>query len=201
MQPRLIRGRTDRGFTLIEVLIVISILGTIVSSLAFAFVAIVKTSPNIEVRIDDARSTRGLATWLSHDTTSAPPFLPAQAAGGIDISAGANDCMVPGGSNNILHLTWRERGFDTKTYVANYRYVVDGGVARIVRYSCSNSGAGYSTPSAINLTSGLSPATPPVVTPNFVGTDVASVDLLLTAKSGTKVLIETGSRNPVEFYP
>ena len=193
-------GRSDRGFTLIEVLVVISILGTIMSALALAFVAIVKTTPGTETRIDDARSTRGLATWLSHDTTSAPPFLPEQAAGGIDLSSSADDCGVAVG-DNILHLTWLEDGFATTTYVANYRYVVDGDRARVVRYTCAGNGAVFSVPSSINLTSGLAPSTPPAVTPNYVGTEVVSVDLVLTAASGSTVLIETGSRNPVEFYP
>lgn len=193
-------SRSDRGFTLIEVLVVISILGTIMSALAFAFVAIVKTTPGTETRIDDARSTRGLATWLSHDTTSAPPYLPEQAAGGIDLSAAANDCGVAVG-DNILHLTWLEDGFSAKTYVANYRYVVDGDRARVVRYACAGSGAVFSAPSSINLTAGLALATPPEITPNYVGTEVVSVDLLLTAANGSTVLIETGSRNPVEFYP
>ena len=200
MSSRRQGGRSERGFTLIEVLVVISIFGTIMSALTLAFVAIVRTTPGTETRIDDARSTRGLATWLSHDTTSAPPYLPEQAAGGIDLSAGANDCGVAVG-DNVLHLTWLEDGFSTKTYVANYRYVVDGDQARVVRYTCTGNGAVFSAPSSVNLTSGLAPSTPPVITPNYVGTEVVSVDLVLTAASGSKVLIETGSRNPVEFYP
>lgn len=191
---------SDGGFTLVELLVVITVFGTVMSALSLAFVVIVRTTPDTETRIDDARSTRGLATWLSHDTTSAPPFLPAQAAyGGIDLTSGADDCSVALG-DNILHLTWLEDGFGTKTYVANYRYVTTGSESRIVRFSCLDAGVGFSAPVSINLTSGLDPAEQPIVTPNFVGADVASVDLLLTAKSGQKVLIQTGSRNPVEFY-
>ena len=79
--------------------------------------------------------------------------------------------------------------------------VVTDGEARIVRYTCSGSGGTFSSPTSISLTAGLDPATPPSVIPNYVGTEVVSVDLLLTATSGTQVLIETGSRNPVEYFP
>lgn len=203
MTPR--HHRTDQGFTLIEVLVVMVILGIIVSSIAAAFSVIVRVSPNTEVRIDDARSTRGLATWLSHDTTSAPPFLPEHAEGGIEIGQTAtatnNDCGAPGA--NVVHLQWLENGFTNRTFVANYRFVVDGAKARVVRYTCSKTGSGAFGPaSAVNLTSGLDPGIPPVVTPlSVVIGEVYSLKLKLTATSGDKVLIETGSRNPVEFYP
>lgn len=187
----------DHGFTLIEILIVMSILGLIIGSLSAAFVVIVRTSPTTEIRIDDARSTRGLATWLSHDTTSAPPYDTYDDKGWVDTSGGAGECG--GGGSNIVQFSWREEGFATTTFYANYRYVANGAEATVIRFACSVPSASPTT--SVNLTSGLDPIDPPDVVLNKPGTEVESVDFILHAAGGGDVLVETGSRNPVEFYP
>ena len=159
MRIRHTAERDDQGFTVIEVLIVIVVMGTLMSTLAAAIVISLRTAPNTEARLDDARSTRALATWLSYDTTSAPPFLPEQAQGGIDLASTANDCG--GAGANLLHLQWTERSFTPRTYVANYRFVED----EIIRYYCAQSeGDDFVTLSARRLTRGLDPADPPTVT-------------------------------------
>mgnify|MGYP000246919284 CR=1 FL=1 len=73
----------DDGFTLIEVIIVLVILGIVMSSLSLAFSVALRTNPDNESRVDDARSTRSLATWLSYDVSSTPPFVGETAQGGI----------------------------------------------------------------------------------------------------------------------
>ncbi|MDJ0770139.1 MAG: prepilin-type N-terminal cleavage/methylation domain-containing protein [Ilumatobacter sp.] len=202
-------GRSDDGFTLIETLLVISLLSVIVAGMATAFMVIVRTAPDTEIRINDARSTRGLATWLSHDTTSTPRFQPETSQGGIDIDptdTGTNN-RCGGAGTNVLHLRWVEAGFTTQTFVANYRYVVDGDEARVVRYTCSRSGAAAFGPAhEQNLTSGLEPGSPPILALNRVdpldpSSDVESIDLTLTAQSGEQVIVQTGSRNPTQFFP
>jgi prepilin-type N-terminal cleavage/methylation domain-containing protein len=195
----------DRGFTLIELLMVVAMLGIVGSAIAAAFTVIVRTTPQTEIRIDDARSTRALATWLSHDTTSAPRFIPEQAQGGIDVTQAAtpdnNDCG--GAGSNILHLQWTEDGFTDRTFVANYRYVDDGSEGRVVRYTCSRVGAGpFTGTTEQQLTSGLASGDSPVATP-VIGApgEAESIDFRLTALSGETVLVQTGSRNPTEFFP
>ena len=192
---------SDRGFTLIELLIVTVLLGIIMSVLATAVVVSLKTLPATEQRVDDARSTRGLATWLSHDTTSAPRFNPATAQGGLDFSIGANDCLV-GTGDNLLQLKWVEQTSIHQTFVANYRFVTNSGAGTIVRYSCSKTGTGaYSAATSLNLTSNLDPAVPPMLTTTTSGTDVTSITLVLTGESGEVVSVETGTRNPADFFP
>lgn len=197
--------RRDGGFTLIELLMVVTMIGIIASAIAVSFTVIVRTSPQTEIRIDDARSTRGLATWLSHDTTSAPGFIPEQPQGGIDVTQAAtpdnNDCG--GAGSNILHLQWAENGYADRTFVANYRYVDDGVEGRVVRYTCSRVGAGpFTGTSEQKLTSGLASGVSPVATPVMGGPgEATSIDFGLTALSGETVLVQTGSRNPTEFYP
>lgn len=197
--------RSDRaprdGFTLVELLLSMVVLGVIVSSIALAFGVIVRTTPNTEVRIDDARSTRGLATWLAQDTTSTPRFEPEQTQGGFDLSSSRNDCG--GSGSNVLHLSWVEDGLFHRSYVANYRFVIDGDDARVVRYTCWRTGTSgaFGSTESINLTSGLAPSEPPIITLNRDGVgDVESVTFELIAASGEHVLVETGPRNPTEFF-
>jgi prepilin-type N-terminal cleavage/methylation domain-containing protein len=193
---------SDRGFTLIELLIVTVLLGVIMSVLAAAVVVSLKTLPATEQRVDDARSTRGLATWLSHDTTSAPGFDSVTAQGGLDITLAnfPNDCS--GSGKNLLHLTWTEQTSISQTFVANYRFVESGGVGTIVRYSCSKTGTGaYGAATSLNLTSNLDPAVPPTVSTTGTSPDVTSITLVLTGESGEVVSVETGTRNPADFFP
>ena len=135
-------GQRDAGFTLMDVLLVVLIFGVLIAALATAISAAIRVTPGTEDRIDDARSTRALSTYLSHDTTSTPPFSPEQAQGGFDVDSVANpdnnDCGRPG--INIVHMQWTESAPGTVTYVANYRFVVDGAVARVHRSVCSSEG-------------------------------------------------------------
>lgn len=185
----------DGGFTLIELLIVVTIMGVLMSVLSAAFLVIVKSSPSTEVRIDDARSTRGLATWLSHDTTSTPPYQSLNDKGWIDTNPGAGNCG--GSGDNIVEFSWQEVGFTNETFYANYRYVPDGGDASVVRYSCSS----IRPTSSLNLTSGLDPADAPEAVPIVSDGDVIAVNFVLHSSAGEDVIVQTGSRNPVEFYP
>jgi prepilin-type N-terminal cleavage/methylation domain-containing protein len=204
--------RRDGGFTLVELLITIAIQGIIVTAIGTAFVVFIRVAPGTEVRLDDARSTRGLATWLSHDTTSAPPFSTSDPRGWINTSSST---ICPGDGENLLELSWNEDGFSSVTYYATYRGVVANGELSIVRFTCTDSGSGAVGTGGINLTSGLDP------TPwDGVGSSrayqyvwawpsrgdlpegcVESVAFYLRANdSGSDVQIVTGSRNPTDSF-
>jgi prepilin-type N-terminal cleavage/methylation domain-containing protein len=194
---------TDRGFTLIELLIVIVLLGVIMSVLATAIVVSLKTLPATEQRVDDARSTRGLATWLSHDTTSAPRFNPeVPGQGGLDFTSGGNSNDCGGSGINLVHLQWSEQTSINQTFVANYRFVESGGVGTVVRYACSKTGTGaFGAATSLNLTSNLDPALKPTVSITGTSPNVTSITLTLTGESGEIVSVETGTRNPADFFP
>lgn len=209
------RQTDDRGFTLLEILIVVTIIGLVVTAIATTFIVIVRVTPDTDVRIDDARSTRGMATFLSHDTTSAPPYQNEMDGAGVPQTEGGvivdtslanpdnDDCGVGGADNrNSLHLQWRENATTDRTFVANYRWVVQNGEGSVRRYTCSKVGAGaFGAPTSVRLVSGLSPTVPPIVNLLIDASGEAySVEFILTAPSGAQVTVETGSRNPVEFY-
>ena len=191
----------DGGFTLIEVIIVLVILGIVMSSLSLALSVALRTNPDNQSRVDDARATRSLATWLSYDVSSTPPFVGERAQGGI-VTGQANDCGGPG--SNLLHLKWIEAAPAPVTYVASYRFVVQAdGTGEIVRVSCKRLGTGPWSPSSIqNLTSDLKASAAPTVALAVVGAGpVTKVTFSLTGNTGQSVLVETASRNPADFFP
>lgn len=198
--------RSDGGFTLVELTVSIVIVGTLMGALALATVTILRTSPDNEARIDDARSTRGLSTQLSHDTTSTPPFLPETTQGGFDIdtspTATNNDCG--GDGTNVVHMQWRELTAPGtyETFVANYRFVVNGDEARIHRVTCSDSGSGFTNVSDLTLTPILDPSYVPTanIDRDPVTNEVTVLRFFLVGTRGEGVTIETSSRNPADSF-
>lgn len=194
----------DAGFTLTEMLIVMVLTGVIMAALSAALSVTLRVTPMSEDRIDDARSTRLLSTWLANDTTSTPPFIPEQPIGGFNIDPvndGTNN-LCNGLGDNVIQMRWTETITSSTEYVANYRFVVDGDAARIHRYTCaSEMGDPFTFLAAHSLTPSLDPSQVPSTTvttgPNG---KVTVVSFTLVGISGENVLIETTSRNPSDFF-
>ena len=145
-----IRPRRD-GFTLIEVLIVVSMVAIVTTVLAATVTVVIKSAPPAEVRTDDARSVQGLVTWLPQDIDAAPP-------GGFNRDHAYWPCggSAPADSYNIITAEWSESGALEQRFVASYRYDLTGDGWHMARYSCVASGAGpMGAAERINLTSEL----------------------------------------------
>lgn len=136
----------DGGFTLVELLIVVALMGTVVSALSAVIVTALRATPTTAVRVDDARSVQGLVTWLPQDVDATPPD-------GFDRNPTALPCTgIPTtGSHNVLALRWTERANATTEYAASYRYEFRDGGWRMARYFCVNGGSA----TRINLTKDL----------------------------------------------
>jgi prepilin-type N-terminal cleavage/methylation domain-containing protein len=142
------RARRERGFTLVEVLIVISMIGVLSAGLAAVFSVVVRTTPDAEQRITDARSLKGLVTWIPQDMDATPP-------GGFDDSNAAWPCSgaAPADSHNVIAMSWSEKGDITTRYHASYRYELSNAEWVIARYACEDG-----APAArVNMTSELPP--------------------------------------------
>jgi len=120
----------DAGFTLLEGLIVITLMGVLAVSLSAVITTVLKTSPAAEGRDDDARSLLGLITYMPEDVNSTP-------AGNFDRDeTKVSGCSDPGGGVNLIHMTWQEDIGGGTTYLASYRYIDNGDGYKIYRFYC-----------------------------------------------------------------
>src|SRR5215211_2390797 len=106
-------SRTDRGFTLPELLIVVVLLGLVVSVIGAAFVVIIRTSPSVDARDDDSRSLLGLVNYLPGDVSSTR--VADTVIGNRNTACGAQ----PG--TGLLYLSWTDSASGVTTEV-NYRF-------------------------------------------------------------------------------
>jgi len=122
------RNARDRGMTLIELLISISVLGTIVAVLATAVIVTVRQQPETEARLDVARWEQGLALWLPADLSSASAVTDLQ----TDAPCASAICTF---GVNALQLSWDVGAGAT---VVSYRYgpAGDGTSWQLNRVEC-----------------------------------------------------------------
>ena len=133
------RSPRHSGFTLIEVVITVTMMGLITAVLAAVFSVIVRNTPTQAERVDDARSLLGLTTWIPRDVGST-------AEAGFRRGDFASACSGVPASQGLLELQWSSSLFPTgDLYTTNYRFVDDGPTTgTILRYSCVNGGSATS---------------------------------------------------------
>lgn len=208
MSPPLGRAELrDRGFTLVETIIVIGMIGLISSVLAAVFTVFIRTQPNSENRADTSRTSLGLTTYLPEDVNSTPPTGFSRPSVRDDLNPSTDTDAAGQGTGcaenttsgySLLRLTWSEL---SDSYVANYRLIEGASGSRIVRYSCKNAGP----ETAVNLTGTLAavPATwDPGEAPfkfELVGTNGVRVEV--TTPSGEVVNVDSTSNNPAAVLP
>jgi prepilin-type N-terminal cleavage/methylation domain-containing protein len=198
--------KADRGFTIVEVLIVVTLMGVLSVVLSAAVIVVLRTNPSNAERVDDARVLQGITTWLPQDIDSTPT------AGFVTDPMKAADCAGSHAGTNLLHLTWTETvGASTRTWVANYRHVPNGSIAQIQRITCHGTGTPpYGSDVAVNSASGdVAPlptgwtqgTAPARVTVTTTGGEVTRVEFEVTAVSGKVVRIEAAPKNPAATLP
>src|SRR5688572_21391570 len=137
--------RSD-GFTLVEVLIVVTLLGFIATVIAATFTVIVRTNPVNEERADDARALLNLTRWLPDDVASTytyPYYVTPEHPNGFTVDgsdpACVNPATLPNGGTSLLNLRWYEW---STTYYVDYVWELTGEVVdgrrqgEIARFTC-----------------------------------------------------------------
>lgn len=201
-----VRTRRDDGFTLIELVVSIAMIGIIVPVLAAAFSVIVRTTPSVSDRTDDARTLQGVVTWLPQDVDSTP-------ANGFDTNpAAASGCTASPGTN-LLRMEWSEDvGTGLIRYVTNYRHVLVGSSYYIQRVTCSGVGAGPLGGTSARGASSAMPELPPGwaagqlpfrvnITRDAVTNEVTVVSFEVQTLTGKILRIDSAPKNPANTLP
>jgi prepilin-type N-terminal cleavage/methylation domain-containing protein len=177
--------RSEGGFTLVEMLIVIVISAVLMGGLVGGVMVAIRTYPENAGKLVQSHDAQLLASWLVPDVQSGGP-----ASSAIDTGSGSSSGCTTGvdpSSSNALKLTWS--GFDTPTttFEADYRLVGLSSPFVLTRYFCQNSGPAISTIIGRNI------ATATAINP--VGTNPNRVDVTVTdvGSSGSTFTIPTYS--------
>lgn len=204
MTPVKRRTRSD-GFTLVEVLVSMSVMGLIATVISSVVIVAVKNNPAVQLRTDSALTLQGITTWLPQDVDSTPPTgfntVPTQASG----------CTSSPGVN-VLHMQWSENISGTVTqFIANYRYVASASQNIIKRVTCSGTGSVPLGNTIVQRVTGPLAAMPPAWVPEQLPVDVdveydlagdvtiVTVDLL--SANNQLLRVEAAPKNPANTLP
>jgi prepilin-type N-terminal cleavage/methylation domain-containing protein len=190
----------DGGFTLLELLISIALIGIVMPALAAAFTVVLRTTPSVGERTDNAHTLQGIVTWLAQDIDSTPPT-------GFDLDPTTpSGCTLSPGTN-LLRLEWSENvGSGVVRYVANYRHVLVGSSYFIQRVTCHGIGSG---PLGNAVARSASSALPPipvgwvagqlpfrVIATRDAAGDVTLVSFEVQTLTGQVVRTDSAPKNP-----
>jgi len=147
------RAEGEEGFTLVEVLVAVAILGLIMTPLATAFILALRTTGESSNRIATANDSEILTVYFPPDVHGAGSQAGDVAIGG----AGGTTCS---GLTNVVTLSGRAQespgatGASDTTWTVAYAVESSGaGSWRLVRARCVNGGSPQTTRVATNLAS------------------------------------------------
>ena len=127
-------GQRDRGMTLVELLITVTILGIIMTSLSAAMIVILRTERPIKDHLSESKDITFLQAWIPNDLASA-------SSRNIDpLHQPSPRTTLPG--TNVLTLNRADISTSdvTTNYVVSYRYVQVGEEWQLQRYEIRNVG-------------------------------------------------------------
>jgi prepilin-type N-terminal cleavage/methylation domain-containing protein len=134
----------ERGFTLVELLIVIAVLPLIVGALSLGLISVFSLQSGVSNRLGDTSDSQIVSSTFENDVQSAASVTTSAADPG-------GQCG-PSGENQMLGLAWNtnasQGGYET---IVSYAEVQNGTAWNLVRQYCS---AGYSaTPTSTTVIS------------------------------------------------
>jgi prepilin-type N-terminal cleavage/methylation domain-containing protein len=146
-------GQRDRGMTLVELLITVTILGIIMTSLSAAMIVILRTEQPIKDNLSESKDITFLQAWIPNDLASA-------SSRNIDpIYQPSTRTTLPG--TNVLTLDRADISTSgvTANYVVSYRYVQVRDEWQLQRYEIRNVGLATQTITKVGVAHQL--ASPP----------------------------------------
>ena len=186
---RALQRSEETGFTLVEVLIVMSIMTIMVGALTAAFFAGFRGNDKVNGAVPGPRNANALGFWLASDISSAVPVNATTWLAGSSASPdpGTGCSTTPAATTNLLRIETRNPITGTETYVASYRYaapVSPATTGTISRYFCRT---GLAPSSSDVLVENVEPAPPsPFLSPQgtvpAVGQDTATIAFTISAR-------------------
>jgi prepilin-type N-terminal cleavage/methylation domain-containing protein len=205
------------GFTLTELLVVMSIIGFIGAAIAVTISVVLRTAPSTEARADDARTLLGVTTYLPRDVSSTPidepdvdPSVSENAK--WDTRQGTGSCASTGeiDGRNVLTLNWTQAGVG---YTANYRFLTrESDDWRLYRVYCQSGSPANVTGLTADLPAPGNTSNPTWTLPVAAvfkladadadgDDDIVGVSLTLTTEAGDSLRFDGSSNNPAQFLP
>ena len=143
------RSRSDRGFTLTELLLSVAILGVIAPVIGGAIVAVWRTTDSTVEHLEDTGNRQRVQAWFVRDGNSAAT---------VDKDAASSSCLGAG-ETLVLRMTWSETvGGSSVTRVATYATTGTAPDLTLVRRACGNSSRSLTTQSTVSVGFGLTAA-------------------------------------------
>lgn len=171
----------DGGFTLVELLLAVSILGIVIAPIGLAMMTSLSIIGRSEQRFTDSRSSLIAAAYFSSDVASARTIL-------------TNDPAACGGGTAVISLSWADAAGITAAPVNNeVSYVVDAAIPankKLVRRYCANGSVAATTSNAA-VSLGPSPTVSCFAAGNVVdatcGPSTRRVQMLVTASPNSPI--------------
>jgi prepilin-type N-terminal cleavage/methylation domain-containing protein len=192
-------GPDDRGFTLVELLIVVVLLGVVVGALGAAFGVTARDSVGIRERFGESHDAQIASSYLATDVQSSQVIT-------------ASVCGAPG-LTPVVNFS-----YDGASSIASWYYGASGGETRLRRLFCDGNGTetsdvvlvhnGGGTPAVACDGSACNPATTPrpslvtITIPEF-NSSTGSSDFTYSLTGSRRVFVVGGGSTPgpVSGYP
>ncbi|MPY91921.1 MAG: prepilin-type N-terminal cleavage/methylation domain-containing protein [Acidimicrobiia bacterium] len=150
------RAAGDEGFTLVELLLTVTIMSIVVGTLSMALILAMRTTDDAADRMAESQSAQLLNKWLPGDVQQADP-----GPGGVDTGETPSGCAQSEGSNVVRFRTTSTTSPPATSYVS-YRLVQTPQEWRLVRFACDAGEPGDSLVAA-HLLQGPGSAIPKVL--------------------------------------
>jgi len=186
-------SRGDDGFTLVELIIAVVILGVITTPLASVVIGFLRNTDETSARMLESHDAQIASAYWAQDVASigthsaTSPFpLTQSVETGVAYNAGLYPCGPSGTPDAIVRLAWDDSSGPGAATVVRIAYVVQtvSGQGELHRLRCNGSAAVVKD---VTIARELDPATPPAVACSTACTAAPgvpqSVTLALTLKN------------------